>query len=282
MDEAAMNQRYVDSTDDLALTNLLVRYSRLLSVYLSLHTIGPHFRAWSCKAARIFFGVDAGPRKWASDKKRLTSNCQAIRTLRCILHANAVTILSLLHLTVLFLEGYHVLAATINNISRTPRAAPSRAPRPIRRGCGREMPTTKRLKGGNAAKAAKAAQPSQPKPAAADDRPTPAEVEEEEHPFVQLARKTWLKPGKKAAAPKVKADVLKQGIWEVLERDAFSYKALRLLESLQVLESYLWPGYNEEASNFHVLLIAMIVNVKRREHLETWSTSNDCYWDGCK
>lgn len=131
------------------------------------------------------------------------------------------------------------------------------------------MPNTKRLKGGNAAKAA---QPRQPKPEKTDDRPTPAEVEEEEHPFVQLARKTWLKPGKKASPPKVKPDVIKKGIWEILERDAFSYKALRLLESLQVLESYLWPGYTEDASNFHVLLIAMIVNVKRREHLETWGT----------
>jgi len=33
----------------------------------------------------------------------------------------------------------------------------------------------------------------------------------------------------------------------------------------------LWPGYTEESSNYHVLLMALIVNVKRREHLETWS-----------
>ena len=36
------------------------------------------------------------------------------------------------------------------------------------------------------------------------------------------------------------------------------------------VESYLWPGYTDEASNYHVLLIALIVNVKRREHLDTW------------
>jgi intron-binding protein aquarius len=99
------------------------------------------------------------------------------------------------------------------------------------------MPTTKRQKG---AKARKTEKPepveTQPPAATGDGRPTPAEVEEEEHQFVQLARKTWLKPGKRAAAPKVKADVIKQGLWEVLEREAFSYKALRLLESLQVLE----------------------------------------------
>lgn len=35
--------------------------------------------------------------------------------------------------------------------------------------------------------------------------------------------------------------------------------------------SYLWPGYSEQASNYHVLILALICNVKRREHLETWS-----------
>lgn len=134
------------------------------------------------------------------------------------------------------------------------------------------MPNAKRLKGSGAAKAGKARQP----PANIEaERPTPAEVEEEEHQFVQLARKSWLKPGKKAAKTKVKNDVLKQGIWDVLEQDGFQYKSLLLLESLQTLEGYLWPGYTEEASNFHVLLIALIANVKRREHLETWSLFED-------
>jgi intron-binding protein aquarius len=130
------------------------------------------------------------------------------------------------------------------------------------------MPTVKRHKGSGAAKAQ---QQSEPKPKSIDGRPTPAEVEEEEHQFVQLARKHWLKSGKKPAKPKVKNDVLKQSIWDVLEREGFQYKPLLLLESLQTLESYLWPGYTEEASNFHVLLIALITNVKHREHLATWS-----------
>ncbi|KAM0436182.1 hypothetical protein ACHAPT_003074 [Fusarium lateritium] len=130
------------------------------------------------------------------------------------------------------------------------------------------MPNVKRLKGSGAAKARKQKEPQRD---TADGRPTPAEVEEEEHQFVQLARKHWLKAGKRPAKPKVKNDVLKQHIWEVLEREGFQYKSLLLLESLQTLESYLWPGYTEEASNFHVLLIALIANVKRREHLETWS-----------
>lgn len=37
--------------------------------------------------------------------------------------------------------------------------------------------------------------------------------------------------------------------------------------------SYLWPGYTEDSSNYHVLLIVLIVNAKRRERLETWGES---------
>lgn len=95
------------------------------------------------------------------------------------------------------------------------------------------MPNAKRSKGSGAAKAQPAREP--PKDAA-DGRPTPAEVEEEEHLFVQVARKHWLK-ATKAATPKVKNEVLKQNIWDVLEREGFPYKSLLLLESLQTLET---------------------------------------------
>jgi intron-binding protein aquarius len=98
------------------------------------------------------------------------------------------------------------------------------------------MPNSKRLKGSGAAK------PQKPNPShrskLENARPTPAEVEEQEHPFVQLARKSWLKSGKKNGLAKVKSDVLKQGLWDVLEREGFQYKSLRLLESLQTLERY--------------------------------------------
>lgn len=39
--------------------------------------------------------------------------------------------------------------------------------------------------------------------------------------------------------------------------------------------SYLWPGYSENSSNFHVLLIALLTVVKAREKLETWSIFED-------
>ena len=40
----------------------------------------------------------------------------------------------------------------------------------------------------------------------------------------------------------------------------------KLIES-----SYLWPGYNDDASNHHVLLIVLISNVRSQEHLPIWS-----------
>lgn len=102
------------------------------------------------------------------------------------------------------------------------------------------MPTAKRVKRSGAASskrgAAAATAPAPVDNATADERPTPAELEEEEHPFVQVARNNWLKAGKKGATVKVKNDVLKQSIWDALEKDGFSHKSLVLLESLQTLE----------------------------------------------
>lgn len=99
------------------------------------------------------------------------------------------------------------------------------------------MPTAKRLKSGSASKSQSNSGPgAKVNERQQDGRPTPAEVEEEEHQFVQVARKHWLKQGKRVTKVKVKNDVLKQGIWDLLEREAFSYKSLLLLESLQALE----------------------------------------------
>lgn len=72
----------------------------------------------------------------------------------------------------------------------------------------------------------------------AEERPTVADLEGDDA-FAQLARKHWLKPaGKAAKAVKVKPDVLKKEIWDVLEKDDFPYKSLLILENLQLLERY--------------------------------------------
>ncbi|KAI0393656.1 hypothetical protein F5Y17DRAFT_299139 [Xylariaceae sp. FL0594] len=126
------------------------------------------------------------------------------------------------------------------------------------------MPTAKRLKSGAKAEVRDKA------PA----RPTVADLEGESE-FAQLAKEHWLKASRRTARVKVKNEVLKKDIWDVLEKDSFPYKSLLVLEGLQTLESYLWPGYSDDSSNFHVLLIALITNVKARERLETWGIFDD-------
>ncbi|GAB7363062.1 hypothetical protein MBLNU230_g3355t1 [Neophaeotheca triangularis] len=98
-------------------------------------------------------------------------------------------------------------------------------------------------------------------------RPTVADLTGDNH-FAQLAKTTWLtksKPGK------VVASTVKGDIWDPLENEAFSYSTLLLLEQLQTLERYLWPGYTDESSDHHVLLLVLLTNVKKREGLPVWN-----------
>jgi hypothetical protein len=97
-------------------------------------------------------------------------------------------------------------------------------------------------------------------------RPTVADLHGENH-FAQVARKNWLAAKK---APKVRPDVVKKELWDELEKVDFAYPSLLVLENLQLLERYLWPGFTEDASNYHHLLLALMVNVKRRENLPSW------------
>ncbi|KAK4138179.1 P-loop containing nucleoside triphosphate hydrolase protein [Trichocladium antarcticum] len=129
------------------------------------------------------------------------------------------------------------------------------------------MPPAKRVKSSAA---------SRPN-AAAKGRPSTDELEGESE-FATLARQHWLRTPKapqQAVKVKVKNDVLKREIWDTLEREDFPLQSLLVLEGLQTLESYLWPGYGEDSSNYHVLLIILLVNAKRRERLSTWDIFAD-------
>ena len=97
-------------------------------------------------------------------------------------------------------------------------------------------------------------------------RPTLADLQGDTH-YSQLAQKTWLN---KKKPPKVLPQILKEELWDRLEQDEFAFGKLLLLEQLRLLEGYLWPGFSEDSSNFHVLLIALMLNVKKRENLPTW------------
>ncbi|KAF2712625.1 P-loop containing nucleoside triphosphate hydrolase protein [Pleomassaria siparia CBS 279.74] len=97
-------------------------------------------------------------------------------------------------------------------------------------------------------------------------RPTVADLHGENH-FAQVARKNWLTAKK---PPKVRPEVVKKELWDELEGVDFAYSVLLVLENLQLLERYLWPGFTEDASDYHHLLLALMVNVKRRENLPSW------------
>jgi intron-binding protein aquarius len=69
-----------------------------------------------------------------------------------------------------------------------------------------------------------------------DGRPTVADLQGE-NVFSQLAKKHWLN-SKKTTKVKVKPDVLKTEIWDVLEKEDFAFKSLLVLENLQILERF--------------------------------------------
>ncbi|CAK7266763.1 hypothetical protein SEPCBS119000_002196 [Sporothrix epigloea] len=123
------------------------------------------------------------------------------------------------------------------------------------------MPPAKKLKSLTASKA---------RASRAAEEPPAAPIPNGDTEFMQLAKQNWLKGGKRATKVKVKNAVIKDGIWDVLEKEGFTFKSLLSLETLQILESYLWPGYTEDASDIHILLIVLITGAKRREHLDTW------------
>ncbi|KAL2866851.1 RNA helicase aquarius [Aspergillus lucknowensis] len=104
-----------------------------------------------------------------------------------------------------------------------------------------------------------------------DSRPT-VEDFRDDNPWVELAKTHWLG---RSNTRKVKHDVIKKDIWDPLEASNFSFRSLLTLENLNVLEKFLWPTYTEDASNYHVLLIALIVSVKQREHLPIWDIFSD-------
>lgn len=122
-----------------------------------------------------------------------------------------------------------------------------------------------------------------------EHRPTVADLEGDNH-WALLARKHWLKASKPR---KVKTEVIKSELWDPLEAENFEFRLVLLLENLHLLEkyfvprekiavslaalillSYLWPGYTDDASNYHVLLVALLVAVKSRENLPVWGTPN--------
>lgn len=66
------------------------------------------------------------------------------------------------------------------------------------------------------------------------DQPDAGDLGPDNH-WVQLAKKHWPKAGK---SKKVKPELIKKDIWDVLEQEAFHFPSLLKLENLQLLEKY--------------------------------------------
>ncbi|RPB23775.1 P-loop containing nucleoside triphosphate hydrolase protein [Terfezia boudieri ATCC MYA-4762] len=98
-----------------------------------------------------------------------------------------------------------------------------------------------------------------------DGRPTVSDLQGAD-PLAQAAKKHWANDKNS----KFKPNAVKTDIYDVLEKEGFRYRSLLILEQLQFLEKYLWPNFSDEATNFHVICIALMVNVKRRECLLNW------------
>lgn len=58
---------------------------------------------------------------------------------------------------------------------------------------------------------------------------------EGENEWTQLARKHW---GSTVKSRKVKSEVVKNEIWDVLDNEGFPFRSLLILENLQLLERF--------------------------------------------
>ncbi|KAL9058335.1 MAG: hypothetical protein Q9162_001790 [Coniocarpon cinnabarinum] len=101
-------------------------------------------------------------------------------------------------------------------------------------------------------------------------QPSETDIHGDNH-FTQVAQKCWLNRNNKKAQP----NVVKNELWDSLEKEDFPPESINLLENLQCLEQYLWPTFNDDSSNYHVLLIVLLLNVKRWQGLPTWSLFDD-------
>lgn len=73
-----------------------------------------------------------------------------------------------------------------------------------------------------------------------ESRAGEGDLEEESH-WTRLAQKHW---PKSVRTKKVKPDVIKKEMWDVLEEEGFQFRSLQQLENVQLLEK--WVALNME------------------------------------
>ena len=75
------------------------------------------------------------------------------------------------------------------------------------------------------------------------DEPGVGDLESDSH-WASLAKKHWPKAAK---SKKIKPEVIKKEIWDVLEQESFYFRSLLMLENLQLLEKYVHPPASSNA-----------------------------------
>ncbi|EPS36509.1 hypothetical protein H072_9940 [Dactylellina haptotyla CBS 200.50] len=102
-------------------------------------------------------------------------------------------------------------------------------------------------------------------PLAEDFEPTLSELQGS-NIYAATAKSNWLRED---ANTRFSTSVVRE-IYNALEQESFNQRSLLLLETLQYVERYLWPNYNEDSPDELVISLVMMVAVKRRETIYVW------------
>ena len=92
------------------------------------------------------------------------------------------------------------------------------------------------------------------------DQPGVGDLESEDH-WAQLAKKHWPQAVK---SRKTKSEVIKKEIWDVLEEEAFHFRSLLMLESLQLLEKYTSRPITSKYTNWRLAIYGLAIPKARQ------------------
>ena len=84
------------------------------------------------------------------------------------------------------------------------------------------------------------------------ERPTIVDFQGE-NDWAKLAQQHWSRPTTKAR--KVRPDIVKNEIWDALEKEAFDFRSLLILENLQILERYVHFNQLHRAITYSIQLL---------------------------
>ena len=84
------------------------------------------------------------------------------------------------------------------------------------------------------------------------------------HYWAELAGEHWAKTSKSSKAKKIKPEVIKKNIWDVLEQDNFHFRSLLMLENLQLLEKYTAFPILATHTDWHLAIYGQAITKTRR------------------